>query len=378
MKRILINLVAVMLIVGASFATMRFLAAQHQEQPRRTPPPRQKFVNVSPVELQAVTASIKAYGTLTSAQPVTLFSEVTGTLVVGDVAFRPATSFQKGEVLIQVDDRPVTLDLNSAKSDLLNALASVLPEIRADFPEAYPVWQAYFDGISFSQPLAELPPVDNQKIKLFLSRYNVYRYYFNIRDLEIQRDKHYFYAPFDGSIVSAELQPGSAVRAGSQLGKIINLENLEVEVSLSTADVQWIDRQQPVRLTSAEVGGEWMGQVARIGKTIDPRTQTVQIYITLNATPGDGLYEGIFLEADIPGRVIERAVEVPQRAIYNNRYVYLIENGRLKRQPVEIARKQTTSAIVTGGLADGDSLVVEALQGVVPGMLAKVREGGRP
>ena len=41
-------------------------------------------------------------------------------------------------------------------------------------------------------------------------------------------NKHYFYAPFNGSITAADLRVGSNVRAGSRLGEIINLSNLEL------------------------------------------------------------------------------------------------------------------------------------------------------
>ncbi|MCB2229501.1 efflux RND transporter periplasmic adaptor subunit [bacterium] len=362
-------------VIVAAILVMNWLAAMRTDAPRREAKPRMRIVQSQVVELDSVQSAIVAYGRLTSAQPVDLYAEVAGTLLRGDTPFKPAQAFRRGDLLLRVDDRQVRLDLNSAKSDLLNALASVLPEIRVDFPDRYQRWADYFNSCRFDSELLELPEADNQKIKLFLSRYNVYKLYFAVRDLEIQLEKHFFYAPFDGSIVTANLHEGSSVRSGTLIGKIINLEDLEVEIPVASVDLPWISHRSPVRFTSTEMPGVWSGQVKRVGNTIDTRTQTVPVYLSVNERERSLLYDGVFLEASIPGSVLPNAYSVPRSAIYNDTYVYLIQNGELVQQPVEIARRETDRVIVDGGLKSGDTLVVELLQGVASGMPAEPRFG---
>jgi multidrug efflux pump subunit AcrA (membrane-fusion protein) len=248
------------------------------------------------------------------------------------------------------------LDINTAKSDLLNALASVLPEIKVDFPEEFETWQGYFDSCGFEKRLPDLPEAANQKIKLYLSRFNVYKIYFTIRDLEILLEKHYFYAPFDGSIVSTDLRVGSNARNGTRLGRIINLENLEMELPVPAEDIQWIDRKKPVTLTSTEITGKWTGMIKRIGKSIDTQTQTVQVFIAINESRDANLYDGVFLKAVMPGLIIKSAVAVPRKALYEERFVYVIEDGKLDYREVEITRKEIDAVIVTDGVKDGDLL----------------------
>ena len=324
-----------------------------------------------------VPAEIVAYGRLASSQPVILYCEVDGTLQRGDLDFRPGQSFQKGNLLLKIDTRQITLDINTAKSDLLTALASVLPEIKIDFPEKFPVWQDYFNSCRFDQKIPELPAAANQKIKLYLSRFNVYKIYFTIRDLEILYEKHFFYAPFKGSIVSADLRVGSNARPGTRLGEIINLENLEAEMPVPADDIRWIDRSKPVTLTSSEIEGTWTGTIRRIGKTIDTRTQTVQIYIEVDQSGDENLYDGVFLKATIPGLTIPNACVVPREALYEQQFVYLLEDDKLSYRPVQVARRQPDYVIVNGGLNVGDLLVVEMLQGVSPGMLARQKQQTR-
>lgn len=370
-RKILIILPIIILIVG--FIAMRILISMKKEPPKRTTVARPKIVAAEVVALKDIPSQITAYGRLMSAQPITLFSEVSGEIMRGSVPFQPAQSFKKDDLLLKIDDRQIKLDINTAKSEFLNALASVLPELKADFLDEYEKYQAYFDCCGFGERLGELPETDNQKVKLFLSRFNVYKLYFAVQSLEIRLEKHYFYAPFAGSIVSADLRVGSTVRVGSQLGQIINLENLEVELPVPAIDIQWIDRKKPVTFTSSEIAGEWQGKIQRIGKNIDPRTQSVQIFASVDRGDQNGLYNGVFLKAQIPGTVIKNAISIPRKAIYEDRFVYTIKDGKLDYREVDISFQESESVIATGGLANGDTLVVEVLQGVASGMLAQAR-----
>jgi len=361
-------------ILTAGFVAMQVLSSFKTPPSKKQPMPIIKIVETRNVTLGEVPAEIIAYGRLASSQPVILYSEVEGTLERGDLPFRPGQSFKKGDLLLKIDTRQIKLDINAYKSELLTALASVLPEIKVDFPEEFPVWQEYFNNCRFDKRIPELPAAANQKIKLYLSRFNVYKIYFTIRDMEILHEKHFFYAPFIGSIITADLRVGSNVRPGTRLGEIINLENLEAEMPVPAEDIQWIDHRRPVTLNSSEITGTWTGRIRRIGKTIDTRTQTVQIYIAVDQSGDENLYDGVFLKATIPGKKIPNACSVPRQALYEQKFVYVIENERLSYRQVQVVRGQPDYVIVNGGLADGDLLVVEMLQGVAPGMFARPKQ----
>ncbi len=358
-------------ILAAGFIIMVSLIIMRDEPEAARQTEQVRFVDTRIIELSKIKAEIIGYGRLKSSQPVTLYSEVNGTLLRGDVPFRPAQSFKRNDLLLKIDDRQIRLDINSVKSDFLNALASVLPEIKVDFPEDFSVWQQFFYACDFEHPLADLPDVSNQKIKLFLSRFNVYKLYYQARNLEIQLEKHFFYAPFNGSIVSADLRVGSTARAGTRLGAIVNLDNLEVEVPVPAEDIGWMDTKKNVIFTSSEIPGSWNGRIKRVGSSIDERTHTVPVYFEIINASHDELFENVFLKAEIPGINIDSACSIPRKVIYNDAYVYLKKDGKLKKQPINIARRELDSVIVDQGLANGDSLITDVLQGVAAGMLAR-------
>lgn len=359
-------------ILLAGFGLMMLLLSLREDVPKRTPAPKPRNVSAEVVQMGPVEARINAFGRVVSAQPVQLISEVTGTIKEGEMSFRPGLSFAEGDTLVRIDDRQARYRLNSTKADLLTALAQVLPEIKVDFPDQYQVWQDYFDAVRFDRDLPELPETGNERIRLFLARFNVYKLYFAVREQEITLSRHYFQAPFDGSILSTALSPGATARNGSVLGQIVNLERLEVDVPIPVTDIAWVDRSRPVSLTSSEMPGEWRGEVARVGSAINAETQTAHIYVDLPELDA-ALLEGVFLKADLPGQIVDSAVRVPRQAVYDGNYVYLVIDGKFEYRPVEIARHETESVIVTAGLNPGDTLVTELLQGVAPGMPAVPR-----
>jgi multidrug efflux pump subunit AcrA (membrane-fusion protein) len=371
MKRLTSFLIPV-LILFVGFCALIFFSSFKEDPPKKPHVLKEKIVSAEEIRLKDIRSQVIAYGRLTSSQPIEIYSEVNGILEKGSLDFRPGQTFKKGDLLIKVDDRQMRLDISSAKSDLLNALASVLPEIRVDFPEEYSQWENYFNQISFDRKIPDLPAAANQKIKLYLSRFNVYKIYFNLKNMEIKLDKHFFYASFDGSITEADLRIGSSVRPGTRLGEIINLESLEVEVPVSAEDIIWIDRNKPVVLTSSEVTGQWTGRIKRIGKTIDLKTQTAYVYIDVQEKD-ENLINGVFMKAEISGRIIKNAFTVPRKAIYEDAFVYVISNGVFDYRRVDIARRESEYVIVTGGAKEGELLVTELLQGIAPGMAARAK-----
>ncbi len=359
-------------ILFAGFCALVFFSSFKEIPPKKPPEFKEKVAKAEKVVFEDIQSSVAAYGRLTSSQPVVITSEVNGILEQGGLDFRPGQAFKKGDLLIKVDDRQIRLDISSAKSDLLNALASVLPEIRVDFPEEYEQWEKYFNSIGFKKKIPELPSAANQKIKLYLSRFNVYKIYFNIKNLEIRLDKHFFYASFDGSVISTDLRIGSSVRSGTRLGEIINLESLEMEVPVPAGDIVWIDPVKPVVLTSAEITGKWTGRIKRIGKTIDIKTQTAYVYISVNEKDKH-LINGVFMKAEMCGSIIKNAFTVPRKAIYEDAFVYVITQGVFDYRKINIVRSETGYVIATGGVEEGEILVTEALQGIASGMAARAK-----
>lgn len=368
-RKIIVLSPIIVLVVG--FILMRVLSSFKEEKPKRASQIRPRLVNTEVIQLADVPATLSTFGTLESSQPVTLISEVSGTLQEGAIKFQPAQSFNKGDLLLKVDDRQVSLQLNSTKSDFLSTLSSLLPEIKISMPEVYKVWEAYFNSISFDKPISPLPETDDLRLKALLARYNVYKLYFSVQDLEIRLKKHSLYAPFNGSIVSTFLRSGSTAAPGTRLAEIINLDELEVEIQLPAQDIGWISVGDIVDLSTSDGNIHWQGHIDRIGNTIGERSQSIPAYIKLDDTGQQHPYAGTFLRVNIEAATIPAAYRVPRKAVYEESYVFLVENGLFRQQLVDVAFNEGDIYILNGGLSDGDTLVTELLQGISTGMPAR-------
>ncbi|RKX20185.1 MAG: hypothetical protein DRP35_06465 [Candidatus Zixiibacteriota bacterium] len=358
------------IIVAIGAISMFVLFSMKEAPAKREVHVKPKIVTTEVVQLTNIETLVSGYGKVKSSQPIDLVSEVNGTLISGDSDFKPGLSFNRGDLLIKIDDRQIKLKINSQKSELMSALAQMLPEIKQEYPDDYTIWEEFFKNIKFDKNLDRLPETNNEKVKLFLSRFKVYQIYFGIKDLEIELEKHYFYALFDGSILRCNKREGSNVRMGNIIGNVVNLEDYEVEVSVSIDDVNWINNEKIITLNNKEFANKWSGKLERIGSAIDSRTQTLTIYISLDDNFKSMIPEGLFVDAEIPGKIIESAYAIPRKAVYNESYVYLIDNGKLEFRKVNIARYENSYAYIDNGLNDGDTVVVELLQGVASGMPA--------
>jgi hypothetical protein len=146
-----------------------------------------------------------------------------------------------------------------------------------------------------------------------------------------------------------------------------------VEIQVAVEELQWIDRSKPVEFTSSEFSGNWGGWIKRIGSSVDDRTQTVSVFMSINSNSKLPLIDGKFLEAKISGKIVEDAYPIPRRAVYGENIVYKVKDGLFENAAITIAKNEPKFIIANGGLSDGDTLVVDVLQGISPGMAAEAR-----
>ncbi len=122
----------------------------------------------------------------------------------------------------------------------------------------------------------------------------------------------------------------------------------------------------------------WTGYVRRTTGQIDTKSRLVSVVIEVAEPfkPSEGkpaLSPGMFVEVLIAGKVLKNAVAVPRDAIRGNNKLWLVNNGRLHIQPLEIARSDEDSAYVVSGLDDGAMIVVSSLDTVTDGMKVRIK-----
>lgn len=100
---------------------------------------------------------------------------------------------------------------------------------------------------------------------------------------------------------------------------------------------------------------------------VDPQSQTVKVFVSLR---GNGIEEGMFLEATLDAQTVANATEISRSLLLNENQVYVVSNNTLQLKTIE-AVYFNQGKVMVKGLANGDSLVVKPIPGAFDGMKVK-------
>lgn len=359
-RRFLISGIITIVLLVAGYLFYDYLASR--ESPVRQMSFRESVKNVKATEIEYKSReiSISGLGRVISENAIDLISEVQGEIERGAVPIRQGQSFSAGQILFKVDDEEARLSLSAQKSGFMNAVATILPDLRIDFSAAYPKWQAYFDQLDVEKSLPNMPEISDSKEKVFLSTRNIINQYYTIKSAEERLSKYIVKAPFSGSFIDVIQEEGSVVNPGSRVARIARSNRLELELPVRKEDLPYISRNMTVDVFSEDSEKSWKGRITRIGSILDPATQAVNVYLTLNSSRGE-VFEGQFLRVEVPGSRLKNVMEIPRDALVSQNEVYTItDSSRLQLSKVSI-EKINKESVFFSGLEEGKMVVVEPL-----------------
>jgi membrane fusion protein (multidrug efflux system) len=361
-RRLLI--VAGILIVVGAYLGMQQLAGLKEEAPRKANEIRTKSVAVAPVQNETLATTLEVQGQLAAFDKVDLFSEVGGLLLSTAKSFKVGTYFAKGSPMLKIDDTETRLALLAQKSTLMNAIAQLMADLKIDYPQSFPQWEAYLNNFEMEGKLPPLPePLDEQE-KRFLAARNLYTQYYNIKSQEERLSKFTIYAPFSGVLTATNVHPGTVVRVGQQLGSFMATGNYELVATVPLEDLNYIKVGNAVKLQSEDIAGSWQGRIKRISDQIDPASQTVQVFIGVS---GKDLREGMYLRGDVAAKSVAAAYRLERDLLVNQNQVYELRDSTLRLREVEVVKVEPEHVILRG-LPDGLLLLHEKVPGVYDGM----------
>ncbi len=356
------------LILVIAFGTMRVISSMKKEQKHRKPKQFIRAVAADVVYPKTLNPTIKSMGRVRSREVVDLTPEVSGIVQSQNFRLHKGDSFKRGQVLARIDARQASNSYKTMISDLQNALASLLPELKGDTPQAFDRWNSFFTALTFDNPLPPLPDVENDREKLFVSRFNIYKLYYLARNQRLTLSKYTLKAPFTGTVSTAHVFPASMVRAGVSIATLVRTDNMEIELPLSTSDASLVKSGMAALVNTDALSKPITGKVHRMSKNLDERMQTVSVFVRVNNGSYTELLDGSFATVSITGSPISHAVAVERKAIHDRNKVYLINKGRLVEKEVSVEYCGIETAYVTNGLQKLDTLVIEVLQDAVIGM----------
>lgn len=362
MKRTIIIVISFAVIVGMAYGIMRFLILQ-KEMPKVVKAAEIiRYVKTDEVVYDDIVTVVTGKGRVFSVANVDIMSEGTGKILEGDVPLKNGQSFKKGDVLFTIYKDEVELALKARKSNFLNALANSLPDIKIDYPDKYDAFLKFFDAIDVGKDLPELPAISDNQLKMLLASRSILSEYYSIQKDELSVKRYTVYAPFDGTYNAVNLEVGAFANVGSRVATAICVNRVEVEVAVDAENADFIKIGDEVKLQGE---GNWTGKVIRISGYVDAATQSKLIYVNVDKQ-GTMPLPGQYLTATFHGKELTSVMEIPRNAVFNFNEIYTIVDGRLKKKPLNVI-KRNEETLIFDGLDEGTTIVIQPLIGVSDG-----------
>lgn len=317
-------------------------------------------------------------GRLEAVESVEIRPRVTG--YIESVNFTEGSTVHKGDLLFVIDPRPYRADLSKAEAELARAVArselaasdaarsEKLVDIKAVSREEY---DERINGSREAKAnvAAARAAVDSAKLNLEFTRVT---------------------APIDGRIGKAVVTAGNLVTGGSNtatlLTTVVSLDPMYVtfegdeqiylkynELSRRGERASSRDAANPVLMGLAnEDGYPHRGAMVFVDNQVDSRTGTIRARASFGNKDGF-LTPGLFARVKLLGHNSFHAVLVDDRAIgtdQSQKFVYVIDaQNKVAYRPVKVGRLTDGLRIVQQGLQSGETVVVNGMQRVHPGVV---------
>lgn len=321
------------------------------------------------VKNDSIPVFVESTGVLEALKRTELYSEVQGVMETDNGRFKAGNSFKKGDVLIAIRSSDQQAQLFSQRSSFESAITAIMPDLKADYPMEFPQWQDYLNAFSNNKAIAKLPSVKSDKLKSFLVGRGIYSNYHSLKNVEIINGKYTLRAPYDGVLISANVDPGTVIRPGQALGVFIQPLQYELETSTDALTAERLKIGQRVELSMQGLSHKkWQGKVSRLVKEIDKDSQLSTFFV---AVEGDDLKEGMFLQAKVKANVIPNAFEISRASLLEGNQIYVVKNNQLILKTI-INEYFNQNTVIISGLKDGVQILTKVPPSAFEGMKVSV------
>ncbi len=353
-------IVALIVLLGGSAALSYLFISLKPEAPKKPAVDMKRFVKTEIVDYSTIVSPLSAKGRVISSHEVALIAEASGKIEKGNISLKKGTSFKKGELLGVIYKDEVELALKARKSEFLNTIANLLPDIKVDFPQYLNAFVKFFNDIDINNDFPDLPNYNDEKFKVFLASRNLLSDYYGILQDEKKLKRHSLYAPFNGTYTTVSYEIGAYVNAGVQVAKMIRTDQLEIEIPVKNVNSKWIEIGDSIQVYSDNGNSLMIGSVIRKADFIDANTQSRSIFVKVTSFNKNELVVGGYKKVVFPGQEIENSMEIPRNAVFNYNEVFIVKNGMLKKEEIEIL-KWNENSLIFKGIEEGENVVVEPL-----------------
>ena len=357
---------------------------------RRTPPSGpQMQVEVMTLQKTPYQVNLQSYGTVQPRTQSMLIAQVGGEITSINASLRDGGFFEKGEELLRIDSRDYQADVKIAEATLMDTKQS-LAEQKARAVQALEDWNRLGNK-------GDAPDLVLRKPQLLAAEARVISAESSLDKSKLELERTRILAPYSGRVMSRSVDLGQVVNNNSPLAEVYATDYVEIRLPLRNRDLSYIDLPEDYRYenenkvegplvtiySSLAESSSWQGRVVRTESAIDDNARQLHVVAQIDDPFGiqargkTPLKIGQYVTAELSGRYLEDALVIPNRAIYQGSYVYVVINNLLQRRDINIAWQNQHDAIIDKGIEEGEQLVLTSLGQVTSGVPVSIAEASK-
>lgn len=369
-----------MLPIGVIAAGAGIYALLHLLKPepeKKDEPPRALSVFVQPVTQSDIPLKVTTQGEVRAKTDVDIVAQVAGRIVEVSPEFVEGGLVVPGVPLVIIEPTDYEFAVNQGEARVAEAEVRV-QQAKADANVAR---HQLRDSAGASDLALKKPQLAEANAVLKAAQANLGQARANLERTKVT-------LPFHGRVMSTAVDIGQYVIPGTRIGRAFG--NDVVEIRLPLNDSQLASLGLPIGFIAAEgealsvkvsarVAGReqhWLGELKRLDAAIDPTSRMLFALVEVKNPYGAGVSEhgmplavGLFVTAEIAGRVIRNAFIIPRHALRAGNQVYVVnDNGRLEIRSVDVTYSSSEEAVIGLGLSAGDKVVVSSIRNPIEGM----------
>ena len=286
-------------------------------------------------------------GTVKTMKNINVYPEMPGQLL--EVLVVEGQKVEKNQVLARIDDGGLLAQLAQAKSQLL--LAETV------FNRQERLWsQNIGSEIQFLQAKTQFESAEKA-----------------VEALSLQAEKSVVRAPFDGTVDQIFKEPGTIVAPGmgSELFRVVNIDEVYVEVDVPETHITSISEGSKVHVNLSAIGEEIEARITRVSKVINPSNRSFTVEIPLDNKSGF-IRPNLMASVAINDYSNNSAIMIPQSVVSENaegqQYCFALEESTegyiAKRLIIETGKTSEDFIEVLDGVEKGALLITEGAKKV--------------
>ncbi|MFT7373393.1 MAG: RND family efflux transporter MFP subunit, partial [Oleiphilaceae bacterium] len=326
---------------------------------------------------------VESFGVVKARTNSALYALISGQVQSVSPQYESGAFFKQGDVLLTIDSADYAVAVQVAKGSLVNA-ALALAEEEARYEQVQRDWKKQNKNIKATDYALRLP-----QLRAAESNIDTAKAQLSLAELNLARTK--IRAPYDGRILDTFVNVGSVIGPSVQLAKIYSSDAIEVRLPIANKALRFInlpEQGNQQKLPQIFVENKltdppqfWHGRVVRTEAAIDAASQQLYVVARIDDpfqseqnSARRPLKIGQFVRANISGQTLEKVITIPNSALYQGSYVYVVKNERLQRQPVDILWRDQTTSVINSGLESGQHIVTTLLGQITSGTLVEVKK----